>query len=177
LDQGRATLSVIGNQSGITYVSTVVDHAEVMQGVAQPWQVVDLPFVSAEAGASLVIANGGAGYSAIKLSAIEAFDLGAASMLWTRYPRLVIRGLQKLFVTAVMLPLALLGTLLLIWRREGRKLIVLWGVPLYYFCFQSMLHTEYRYVLAIHYFMFVLAAVTLFAVGHFVCRKWSEARG
>jgi hypothetical protein len=40
-------------------------------------------------------------------------------------------------------------------------LLVLLAVPVYYLCAQSALHTEYRYVLVIHHFLFVLAAVSL----------------
>jgi hypothetical protein len=30
---------------------------------------------------------------------------------------------------------------------------------------QSAFHTEYRYILAIHYFLFIIAAVTLYCTG------------
>ena len=45
------------------------------------------------------------------------------------------------------------------------KLAILLVVPCYYFCTQSALHTEYRYVLVIHYFLFVLAAVAIYSIG------------
>jgi len=36
---------------------------------------------------------------------------------------------------------------------------------------QSALHTEYRYVLAIHYFLFILAAVALYWIGTTLRRR------
>lgn len=75
-----------------------------------------------------------------------------------------LRLIQKLFITALFLPLVLAGAGILIYRRQFQTLIVLLVVPFYYFCTQSALHTEYRYVLVIHFFLFVLAAVTLYTI-------------
>lgn len=80
----------------------------------------------------------------------------------TRPLRLTLRAAQKLFITAVFLPLYLLGLVLLARARRTRALAVLLGVSLYYLCVQSALHTEYRYVLAIHYVLFVAAAAALY---------------
>jgi len=81
---------------------------------------------------------------------------------WARWPRLVVRAVQKLFITAVFLPLYLAGLVLLLRRRKRVELATLVAVPLYYLCVQSALHTEYRYVLAVHYLLFVVAAVALY---------------
>jgi hypothetical protein len=88
----------------------------------------------------------------------------------TRAPRLVLRAVQKLFVTAVFLPLYLAGLFVLAGARRRRALAALLVVPLYYLCVQSALHTEYRYVLAVHHFLFVVAAAALH-------RAWLYARG
>lgn len=69
--------------------------------------------------------------------------------------------LQRLYITAVFLPLALAGALILARRRRWRALAVLLAVPAYYLCFQSAFHTEYRYTLALTYFLFALSAVAL----------------
>lgn len=70
--------------------------------------------------------------------------------------------LQKLFITAVFLPLLVIGVVLLLIKSESRaKLVILLAVPLYFACFQSLLHTEYRYVLAVQPFMLIIAAVVL----------------
>ena len=73
-------------------------------------------------------------------------------------------AIQKLFITAIFLPLVLIGAGILIYRRQFQSLAILFVVPCYYFCTQSALHTEYRYVLVIHYFFFVLAAVGVYTI-------------
>lgn len=93
---------------------------------------------------------------------------------WTRAPRLAVRAAQKLFVTAVFLPLYLAGIVLLIHARRRRALAALVAVPLYYLCAQSALHTEYRYVLAVHYFLFVAASAALYHAWLAAERIWTE---
>src|SRR2546423_7755077 len=99
-------------------------------------------------------------------------ELGPAHFLWTHYPRIIIRGIQRLFVTAVFLPLALIGLGVMIVRRQTAALVILSAIPIYYFCVQSAFHTEYRYVLAVNYFLFALAAVAVSAMV-----TWIAARG
>jgi 4-amino-4-deoxy-L-arabinose transferase-like glycosyltransferase len=72
-----------------------------------------------------------------------------------------LRALQKLFITAIVLPLVLFGAAILVARAQYRELCILLVVPFYYFVFQSALHTEYRYVLVIHYFLFLMAALSI----------------
>jgi 4-amino-4-deoxy-L-arabinose transferase-like glycosyltransferase len=72
-----------------------------------------------------------------------------------------LRIVQRLFITAIFLPLVIAGMVKLALEKQGRLLTVLMAIPVYYFCVQSLLHTEYRYVLIIHYFLFVIAAVTI----------------
>lgn len=75
-----------------------------------------------------------------------------------------LRTVQKLFITALFLPLSLIGAAIFVDRRQFQTLATLLAVPFCYFCTQSALHTEYRYVLVIHYFLFVLAAVTIYTI-------------
>jgi 4-amino-4-deoxy-L-arabinose transferase-like glycosyltransferase len=77
-----------------------------------------------------------------------------------------LRIVQNLFITALFLPLTLIGTGILVYRRQFQTLALLLAVPCYYFCTQSALHTEYRYVLVIHYFLFVLAALAVYTVAN-----------
>jgi 4-amino-4-deoxy-L-arabinose transferase-like glycosyltransferase len=86
---------------------------------------------------------------------------GALSPARTRLPRAALALLHKMFITAVMLPLALAGLVLLAREKKWRALALLAAVPVYYLCVQSALHTEYRYVLAVHYFLFVAVAFGL----------------
>ncbi|MGI8655225.1 MAG: ArnT family glycosyltransferase [Pyrinomonadaceae bacterium] len=84
------------------------------------------------------------------------------SSSWTRYPGVLLKVIQKLFITAVMLPLIVAGIVLLARARQSRTILILLAVPAYYLCVQSPLHTEYRYVLAINYFLYIFAATTLY---------------
>jgi hypothetical protein len=87
------------------------------------------------------------------------------------YPRIALRLVQKLFITAVLLPLMIIGLIFLVRSRSWRALAVIAVLPAYYFVVQSALHTEYRYVLAIDYFLFVLAAVALHELTALVQRR------
>ena len=78
-----------------------------------------------------------------------------------RIPGVILKIVQKLFITVIMLPLALIGLFILAKSRRPHVLIFLLVVPAYYLCLQSLLHTEYRYVLAIHCFFLMLVAVPL----------------
>jgi hypothetical protein len=69
---------------------------------------------------------------------------------------------QRLFITAVFLPLFLLGGLLLLRDGENRrKLAILLPVPLYYFLVQPLIHTEYRYLLPATHILVVVGAFSL----------------
>lgn len=72
-----------------------------------------------------------------------------------------LRLLQRVFLTTFMLPLTLGGVAVLMIKRRWFELALLLAVPFYYFCVQSALHTEYRYILALHYFLLVLVATAL----------------
>ena len=102
----------------------------------------------------------------VELGRAELAEVGPTAYLWTRWPRALIRGIQKnLFKTNCMLPMVLAGIVLLALARHKRALIIILAVPVYFFCTQSALHTEYRYILSIHYFLFIMAAVTLYCMG------------
>src|SRR6185437_402318 len=98
------------------------------------------------------------------------YELGPARFLWTRYPRILLRAIQRVFITAIFLPLALLGLGVNIWHKRTAALIILSVVPLYYFTVQSVFHTEYRYVLAVNYFLFAFAAMGICWLAGYVSR-------
>ena len=79
------------------------------------------------------------------------------------YP-LVLRLVQRIFVTAIILPLSLAGVAVLVYARRWFVLASLLVIPLYYFIFQSALHTEYRYVLALYPSLFALAAIAIYLI-------------
>ena len=76
------------------------------------------------------------------------------------------RGVQKnLYTTRRMLGLIGCGLLLMIVARRWQASVIVLAVPLYYLVVQSALHTEYRYILAAHDFLFILAATALYIAG------------
>jgi 4-amino-4-deoxy-L-arabinose transferase-like glycosyltransferase len=99
-----------------------------------------------------------------------------SAVSWQRLFQWPLGFVQKLFITAIFLPLTLLGTYLLGYERQYQTLALLLVVPFYYFCMQSALHTVYRYVLVIHYFLFVLAAVGIYWIGCKITAAWKAAR-
>jgi hypothetical protein len=53
-------------------------------------------------------------------------------------------------------------------RKQSTVLVILSIVPIYFFTVQSAVHTEYRYVLAVDYFLFAFAGVAVWRMGSFV---------
>ena len=89
-------------------------------------------------------------------------ELGPASYLWTRYPRMLLKSLQKLFVTRYFLPLTILGIVLLGVYRRKVALAVILTVPLYYLTSHAPIHFEYRYILPVYFFWFVFVGLALY---------------
>lgn len=126
-----------------------------------------LPFASGSRDhVRVVVSNNGSPAPKLDLKRAIILTAGVTPRVWTRYPRLLIRSLQKsLFVTSGMLPLIGAGIILLAAARRWRALLVMLAVPAYYVSVHSAFHTEYRYILAMHYFLLAIAAVTLGGVG------------
>lgn len=80
--------------------------------------------------------------------------------------RPVIRGLQRI-TKETMLLFIILGATILI-AASWRRALFLSIVPLYYFVFQSAMHTEFRYTLPMQYFVFVFAAIVWATLGAIV---------
>ena len=157
---GRMKISVI-NTAGKTYASAIV---EALEPHTAPEEQPQLPFVTTgEEQVHIRFANEASAppNPRASIGEIRLFELGPARFLWTRYPRFLVHGIQKIFLTAVILPLAMIGLGLLIVKQQRRVLIVLAVVPVYFFCVQSIVHTEYRYVLAVDYFLFALVGVAV----------------
>ena len=161
IDQGRMRVSA-EDGNGRAYVSEILEPLEIKQPGEQPLQTIRLPFVSLSNDAQIDLSNEAANAPpTLQLNSVKLYELGPARFLWTRYPRLILHPLQRVFVTAVFLPLALIGLGLAIFRKRMAVLVILSVVPIYYFTVQSAFHTEYRYVLAVNYFLFAFAAVAI----------------
>lgn len=126
---------------------------------------IQMPFVSHNHDqVQLAIANVGppAPRAILDIGRVQLVELGPASYLWTRYPRMLVKTVQKLFVTRYVLPLTILGLVLLAVYRRKVALAVILTVPLYYLVSHAPLHFEYRYLLPVHFFWFILAGLAIY---------------
>jgi hypothetical protein len=134
---------------------------------------IDLPFASGNhTQVRLVLSNNRSDDSAgelpplVRAGTARLFALGPTPYSWTGYPRRLIGGLQKrVFLTWRMVPLILAGIVILMVQRRYEAIALVLAVPIYYMVAQSALHTEYRYILPIHYFLFIFAGVSLYWIG------------
>ena len=170
VEQGRMIINLLSTEGiDIPNASAIVETVEAKTQEEQPVRIVQMPFVSGSAANQVRIrfSNGASKPSppVVQIGAARLFELGPARYLWTRYPRIIIRIVQKLFLTAIMLPLAIIGLILLARAGQRSALVILLIVPAYYLCVQSATHTEYRYVLAVHYFLFSMSAAALSWIG------------
>lgn len=136
--------------------------------VESPEVMVEMPFVSrGVTEVCLVLSNDGpvSVRPRLRVGEAELFELGPTPHQWTRYPRAVVHSIQKnVFKTWLMRVLVLSGITVLVMIRQARALAFVLMVPAYYLLIQSAFHTEYRYILAIHYLLFIVASVTLYTV-------------
>ena len=171
LEEGRALLKVTdldpnSNQQQ-SLAANVVDTVEGVIPAEQALKRVELPFVSAnQSRVRLVLANNASApvRPVVRMGSVELYELGPSGYQWTRYPRFLVRNVQRFFLTAWMLPLSIFGLMVILRARRGHTALLLLSVPLYYLVVQSALHTERRYVIAIHYFLTIFAAVFLWMV-------------
>lgn len=160
---GRMKMTV-KTSSGKVCASTIVEARETVAPSDQPVQPISLAFVAPRGEQVRVVLSNEASNPPrpiVHLGTVKLYELGEARFLWTRYPRLLVHGVQKIFLTAVILPLAIIGLLVLIFQKQSRALVILSIVPVYFFTVQSIVHTEYRYVLAVDYFLFALVGVAV----------------
>ena len=140
-----------------------------------------LPFATGDrAEVLLVVSNNGSSSarSKTKIGEAELYELGRTPHQWARFVRPAVRGIEKnIYQTSRVLPLIGLGITLLAAGRRWRALLVLLIVPAHYLSVQSVLHTEYRYILAIHYFLLTMASVALGGAALAVKRGFSFGGG
>jgi hypothetical protein len=96
---------------------------------------------------------------------------------WSRYCRPVLRALQKnIFITTYLLALIALGISALTLTKQWAIAGLLLAIPGYFLTAQAILHTEYRYILAIHYFLLILAAVGVYSLANLLILLVYQAR-
>jgi hypothetical protein len=166
---GNIVISVTDWDQSEVYGSTpVLNPLESLAPNDPTLEVFQIPFANRNAeSVRIIIRNSGSRQmpTTARIGTAKLFRLGPASLSGTRYVRLFVRLLQSVFLTAWMLPLAVAGGILLLLAGRKRTVLILLAVPLYYMCFQSLLHTEYRYVMALQPFLFVMVAVALYSFG------------
>ncbi|HVG22196.1 MAG TPA: hypothetical protein VNI02_24380, partial [Blastocatellia bacterium] len=188
LRQGPVGIKIVTSDPGIGLASVSAPEAEKKRsakkeaeeagGLASPdgavMTEVNLYFASGDSQqVGLLFYNNGASPArkSLQVGRAEMFDVGPTPNQWTRGPRALIRGLQKnIFKTDLMRLLVIGGVVMLAVAGRGRALAALLAVPAYYLLVQSAFHTEYRYILAIHYFLFVMAAVAIYCMAVAIVR-------
>lgn len=162
LEQGRVQVKVTNATGDRVLASQGVDLVEGVSAQDQPLLNLAIPFVSGdESGVRLNIANFASPHPVVTLGPSKLVELGPSSRQWLRYVRIPIGFVQRIFKTAWILPLVVVGLVLLIRKRQWRTLAIILTVPAYYLVVQSVLHTERRYVYVIHFFFLILVGVTL----------------
>lgn len=177
IKQGQAAVKVIGPNERAVLASAIIPAQEEVSSKKPRKHAVELAasgpatiaFASGDADeVRLVMSNNGptSERPVVEVGKVDLFERGQTPTLWTHYPRVIVRVIQKnIFKTARLLPLIVAGIALLAIARRGRVLLILLVVPAYYLVTHAPFSTEYRYILAIHCFLFVMAAVTLHCAG------------
>jgi hypothetical protein len=114
----------------------------------------------------------------IEITNVEIFERGTTPTLWTHIPRVIIRGIERnTYKTVLLLPLISVGIGIMVFARRWRTILILLSVPFYYVVSHAPFSTEYRYVLAIHCFLFIFGAVAIYCAGLVIGRatRWLEA--
>ena len=165
LEQGRILIKITDEGQKTILASTNVDLVEGVPASEQPVHNLTIPFVSANhSQVRLVIANFAARDSLVLTGANRVIELGPSSHQWLRYIRLPLGYAQRIFKTAFIVPLVVVGLILMVRKRNWQSLAILLAVPAYYLVVQSTLHTERRYVYIIHFFFLILASEALWKI-------------
>jgi hypothetical protein len=75
---------------------------------------------------------------------------------------MLVKTVQKLFVTRYFLPLTILGVVILAVYRRKVALAVIMTLPLYYLSSHAPIHFEYRYILPVYFFWFIPAGLAIY---------------
>jgi hypothetical protein len=186
LEQGPAAIKVTSTDRRIALAWANLDDA--VRNLSDQTQLfhLQLPFASNDKSQiRIVVSNNGKATTrpAVKIGQAQIYELGATPFVWTHLPRAILRPLQRsIFKTSRMVPLFVAGIFLLLFAKQFRALALLMVVPVYYLSIHSTLHTEFRYILSIHYFLLIFAAVTIYSAGAGLLhaarqsRLWSKRR-
>lgn len=165
LEEGRVLVKVTNADGRNVLTSTFVDLVEGVAAKDQPVNNLAIPFVSAsDSGVRLALWGKAAPYPVVAIGPMKLLELGPSSQQWLRYVRFPLGWVQRIFKTAVFVPLVVIGLILMARTTNWRTMAILLTVPAYYLIVQSMLHTERRYVYVIHFFFLLPAATTIWSL-------------
>ena len=166
LEEGRVFVKVTNADGGKVLSSTCVDLVEGLPANDQPVQNLALPFISgSETQVRLALTSRPWEKPVVVIGPSRLLELGPSSHQWMRYVRIPLGWMQRIFTTAVFVPLVGIGLILMMSRKtDWRTLAIILTVPAYYLIVQSTLHTERRYVYVIHFFFLLAAATTVWSL-------------
>ena len=174
------TIPVKLRQGRLSITVRPVGHPQILASAALPDSLERVPYTNAFAPTiqipfvspihdqvQLVITNveSPTSHAILDMGRAQLNELGPASHLWTRYPRMLVKTVQKLFVTRYFLPLTILGVVVLAVHRRKVAFVVILTLPLYYLFSHAPLHFEYRYILPVYFFWFILVGLAFYWVG------------
>ncbi len=160
--KGRTSVKISGAESQHNFPTSDIQLDIYHPDSQKKVQHLRIPFVTVQnepLDIRIANASGEPFASVLEMKSLSLYDLGEAQMTWLKYPRIVLGFAQKPLTTAVIAPFALLGIFFMLTGKQKKNLVLIFLVPIYYLTVQSFFHTEPRYVLAIHYFTFLSAAV------------------
>jgi hypothetical protein len=186
--QGKTATKVTSPDRGVSLSSFLISKREPSPGKMKARRagpdneqenirIARMPFSSGDRReVRLVVSNNGTPGPALALGPAQLIALGPTPHVWTRPLRVLARGVERnLYTTGRMVPLILIGIILLSLAGRRTALIALLSAPVYYLLLQPAFHTEYRYIIAIHYFLFIMAAVALWVMGSIISRAARRA--
>jgi 4-amino-4-deoxy-L-arabinose transferase-like glycosyltransferase len=185
------TIPVKPQQGRVSMTVRPVGRSQILASAALPDSLERVPYTNAFAPAiqiafvslnheqvQLAIANVESSPRAIlDIGGAQLVELGPASYIWTRYPRMLVKIVQKLFVARYFLPLTILGVILLAVHRRKVALAMILTLPLYYLFSHAPIHFEYRYILPVYFFWFILAGLAIYWLGRMCMQlvRWLTA--
>ena len=173
LEEGRVFAKVTNANGGKVLSSVTVDIVEGVPAKDQPVLNLAIPFVSSrESSVRLVLTSSRSEKPVVVIGPSRLLELGPSSQQWLRYVRIPLGWVQRIFKTAVFVPLVVIGLVLMARKTDWRTMLILLTVPAYYLIVQSLLHTERRYVYVIHFFFLLPAATTMWSALHKLTNGW-----
>lgn len=162
--QGQSAIKITSSDERNVLASQVLNTAK--RSFNANNELVNILFASGQRNEIKILwSNDGISSPQTYIGQIELKELGATPYTWTKPLRLLVRGIQKnLYNTQPLVTLLFIGVFLLALTSRKQALALLIVIPLYFFCFQSALHTEYRYIYLIHYFLFLISATSIYII-------------